>query len=249
MEILITIIKGLWGLLLLFAVMMYVVGPLVIWRLQRSPAKFEFLKLSDNSIVNMISPQCEQWDREIRQKRFRYVGSASMLMGNSQTYFSMYRHDDMLAMIVAMKGGTRNMIYAEFSTLHEDDSVTNTNNSPMVSVFPTSASKRTYHYPDIQSVPDLMALAKRIIQHKGKALPVKLVPEGKEFEMLEWFLTRESEGLVARGWYRPDIVDGYRKLTLRGAFFMSWRLLFPLRQIQQQKARQEALQLKKQVEK
>jgi hypothetical protein len=249
MDILVTGIKWLLAFSLFFVAMMYFAAPLFIWRLQRSPATYQFLKLSDNSILNMISPQCEQWDKSFRQLHFHYAGTASMMMGQSQTFFSVYRLGDLMAMIIAVKGSTRSAIYAEVSAIRSDDCVINVNNTSVISIFPASARKQTYYYPALQSMPELVSLAKKIIQKESQNNSLKKIDAGKEFEMLEWFLVRESEALVQRGWYRDEVIDGYRKLTLRGAYLMSWRLLWPMRHIVQRRARTESEQLRRELEK
>lgn len=233
------------GLSLLFTVFMYAVGPLLVWRLQRSPAEFRFLRLKDNSLLALVSPACEAQDRELRAAGFTLAGSASMAMGSSQTYFSVYRAGDgLLASLVAMKGQARSLVYLEFTWLHADGAVTNVNNSAMASVFPTSALKRSYRYPDLATVPELLALARRIGRVVSADSPLQPFPAGQELDSIEHFLTRESEALVARGWYAPAVVDGYRRLTLRGAFLMTWRLLWPQRPLLQRAERRQAARMR-----
>lgn len=241
MDVLISALFWALKLSLLFTVAMYAVGPLLVWRMQRSPAEVRFLRLKDNSLLKMVSPACEAQERELLAAGFTLADSASMALGSTQTYFSVYRDDDgLLASLVAMKGQTQSLFYLEFTWLHPDGAVTNVNNSGMASVFPTSALKRSYRYPDLATVPELLALARQIGRVVGKDFPIQPFPAGQELDSIEHFLTRESEALVARGWYAPAVVDGYRRLTLRGAFLMSWRLLWPQRQLLQRAERRQA---------
>lgn len=227
---------------------MYVAGPLIVWRLQRSPAEFKFLRLKDNSIVNMLSPLCEANDKALRKAGFHWVGSASMMMGNGQTYFSAYRsNEQILALLIAMKGGDRHLNYVEFIRQQSDQSVTIVSNSSMGSVFPDSARKRNLRYPDIQDVQALHVLARKIFAKLHPHSPAEPFVAGKELDAIEQFLVRESEALVERGWYRPAVVEGYRRLSLRGAFAMTWRLLWPMRQWQQRRAQKVAVQIRQDV--
>lgn len=245
MSTLMSVLYWVWGVLAFFIGFMYIVGPLLVWRLQRSPASFHFVRLKDNSLLHLISPQCEAWDKELKQNDFRYIGSASMAMGSSQTYFSLYRAaDGLLAALVAMKSNSRSMFYAEFTWHHVNDAITNINNLAFSPVSPASSLKQSYPYPDVHALNDLLALARKIGVYKEKENPRQPFPEGKEFEAIERFLQRESESLVQRGWYSPLVIEDYRRLTLRGAFLMTWRLLWPTRSILQRKARKEAERLR-----
>lgn len=247
-----TLTTGLYWLLwmpLVFLLFMYVAGPLIVWRLQRSPAEFKFLRLKDNSILNMISPLCEERDKALRKAGFHLAGSASMMMGNGQTYFSAYRSpEQIMALLIAMKGGDKHLTYVEFIRQQADQSVTIVSNSSMGSVFPDSARKRNLRFPEVEDIRELLALAQKIFTRLHADMPVQAFPAGKELEAIEQFLQRESEALVERGWYRPVVVDGYRRLSLQGAFAMTWRLLWPMRQLLQRRARKAADKIREEAE-
>ncbi len=230
MDVLTTALKWAVSFSLMFFTFMYLAGPLLVWRLQRSPASFHFSRIDDPDFLEKRTAEFQAMHAALQSLGFSYAGSSSMAMSHSQTFFSLYRDNNgMLASLVTAKGGSRELTYTEFTQHHADDSVTNVSNLAFIGVFPPSRHKRSFRFPHIHDLKELLEAARSITRHLPVESSPRPFPVGKEFPAIEKFLLREANELVEKGWYAAGVVEGYRRLTLKGACLMTWRLLWPAR--------------------
>ena len=101
----------------------------------------------------------------------------------------------------------------------------------MDSVFPPSPKKVTFPFPDIKSVSKLVSITERIIASYLSSKTPTTLPKGKELETIADYLNKEQDELIRKGYLQKDAKDGLRGMTLKGAYLLTWKLLWPVKQI------------------
>jgi hypothetical protein len=77
----------------------------------------------------------------------------------------------------------------------------------------------------------LLALAEKLILGNKKNEQKITFTRGSEFEAVETYLNRELNELVKKGWVQSRTGAGGRHLTVKGALLMTWKLVWPIKQI------------------
>ena len=213
---------------------MYLVAPLIVWRKQKLPDRYRLEPLEDAEKF-FADRDAEYHDShaEIQRLGFVYQDSGQFINGDTQTYFSVYRSMELglLCSLVYIKGQPESVTYVEFTQLYDEDTVLNVMNSTVAEVYPKSDLKLTFRYPDIKSIETLLSVTKRLVAcyNEDKS---KFSYEGDDiFTILESFVNRELDDLIELGYVDSRVVDGYRSLTIKGAYLMSWKILWPVKQL------------------
>lgn len=127
--------------------------------------------------------------------------------------------------------------------------VLQTNNTQMLGTFPASAGSRTYRFPHIEDLPRLFELHQKLLE-RDRPVGQKYIRPDDEFEgdfaayMLAIF--RETyDRQIGTGYlsYQPD-QQIYRP-TIKGALLMTWRELWPIKQILWQGVQTQAKRLER----
>lgn len=205
-------------------------GPLIIWKSQRLPARPELQEYQpDNFLAERESQFCE-WHRELGQLGYQVATTASLEDTQVSSHIAVYSHPDdsscaTLACLESIKG---NLVYLEFSQLHADNSILDVSNSPQVSAYPRLPHKRTLRFPKVITAAELHRIFIDLRSHlSNSSVPVPPQPDRLLEQVIEHFGI-ESDALVKRGICHPDIdTDGKRSLTLKGAYMLTWASVFP----------------------
>ena len=226
----------------IYLFLMYLAMPLLVWKKNKLPAQYELEPVEDK--VSFFSERDEKYiqhHQEIQKLGFNYAGSGQFVNGGTHTSFSMYRNPDLglFGFVNNIKGTAMSLTYIEFTQMYADRTVLNVNNSPVGEVFPRSSLKITFQYPDVHDVKTLLAITKKIVADNHADKKKFFYAESDVFVVLRSFLNRELDDLVESGYVSDTITNGHRDLTLKGAYLMSWKLLWPIKQLR------HAMQVKK----
>ncbi len=131
----------------------------------------------------------------------------------------------------------------EFSTRYADKTVIDTNNVAIPSVQRRVSSHKVFKFPEENDVARLFRMHCAIEDRFGPQLPKCLPEKGGELAALKDDLRESCDVQTRLGMMRWDARGEVYRPTVFGAFYMTWRLLFPLKQIlaQMEKSRARAL--------
>lgn len=190
------------------------------------PARVTFDILDEDEFLSGQSDEFRRLDMQIRSLGFVYMGSSSFSAVGSTASFSIYSlaEADTTAMLTTIKNG---QTYTEFSREYTDGTRLDVTNGKGPSPFPTMLYQITARYPDVKAPQDLYEIAKQV----GSSLNnrEKTVPRNKSdcFRALEDAMAKESDQLADLGYCHKKIDRyGERRLTIKGAYLMTWRCVF-----------------------
>jgi hypothetical protein len=135
-----------------------------------------------------------------------------------------------LAVMMATPAGVAAQL-VEFATRFVDQSSVTTGNSKTPSVFVRPRSKPVYRFPWIQDPVRLYQLHQQLILRDKAGLAKDVPPPGAEVERLLDGMRREMQDQLAPRILRLDASGNSYRPTLLGAFRMTWKLLFPMKQL------------------
>lgn len=220
------------GLLIIVGILLLInlLAPLLIWKLQMLPARVSLQPVEEAQFLARQSGEFRVLDGALRAMGCDYLASSSLLLENVTTSFSLYLFDAgyTIVTLVAMKAPNREVVYVEFSRLYEDGSLLCVNNSPVASAYPDMAVKIMARVPEHNRPESLYQVFKRLVASLHNSAPAANAAELDCFRVIEDFMHRESDELARRGYCRPEMdAGGFRRVTLKGAYLMTWGQLFP----------------------
>jgi hypothetical protein len=210
-----------------------ILGPLMVWRLQRLPESYSFRLLDSDTFLVERSAAYRSLHAEIQHKSFEYIGSSELLCGNASMFFGVYHHhgDNLVCSLVTVKSGLVHSTHIEFTKVYADGSVLDVSNAAILSVFPGSAMKLAFRFPWINDFDRLLETSRLLIDRYQNSATEASLAQGDEFAEIEGFMNRELAELIERGWVSPLVHSGEHRLTFKGAVLMTWKLIFPIKQI------------------
>ncbi len=210
-------------------------APLLIKRIQKLPARVKFEPHDDREFLLSRGEEFHQLSSDIRRIGFEYVGSSFMKDSHSETNFSLYCNDieKAGAMVVHMENNAQSFTYVEFSQLYANGTMLDVGNASEVSAYPKMDLKISVKYPKVRDVAELYSRFKVVRESLKNSEIVVPFDTSNGFEIVERFMAKESDILVEKGYCLPEIdSEGKRRLTLKGAYLITWRSVFPGKKIQ-----------------
>jgi hypothetical protein len=210
------------------------VGPFIIWMTQRIPTNVKFLPIDNDDFLKERNSAFLEYDKSLQGTGFEVVGSSLLQERNVDSHFRLYWSPEaqVSAMAVTMKSKVEEITYIEFSQKFSDGSVLDVSNLPRPEAYPTLDFKHAYRYPEKLDARDLLAAHTKLrgkIKNGVSAINYDL---SRGFGEVGDFLKKESDALLQKGIVQPDIdEDGKRRLTLFGAFSLTYRSVPPGRYI------------------
>lgn len=224
------ILKIVLGIIFVPILLLNLLGPLLIMKTQRLPARVRFKEHDEQEFLSTRDEEFNSLDRSIRGLGFEYIGSSFMEDSHTQTNFSLYSNEKELtcATVVSMVSNVKSITYVEFSQAFADGSMLDISNADQVNPYPKTSIKEAVRYPEIKDPEELLKVFQRVKRLlKNSSSPV---PYDKEtgFKMVEEFMAMESDDLVKKGYCKDEIdKEGKRPLTLKGACLITWKSVFP----------------------
>jgi hypothetical protein len=224
------LIKIVLGIIFIPIALLNLLGPLFVKKVQKLPARIRFTGHDEKEFLLSRDAEFNQLDSEIKATGFEYAGSSFMKDINAETNFSLYTNEaDMTcAMVVSIVSKVKSITYMEFSQLYEDGSMLDVFNATQVSPFPDMDIKIALRFPEIKSPKELYQVFIRIRNYLKNTAKPMAYDKSKGFKLVEEFMARESDELVKKGYCYDEIdAEGKRSLTLKGAYLLTWRSIFP----------------------
>jgi len=206
------------------------VGPFLIWRLQRIPTLVRFPSISEAAFAENMSAEAVLYERALLALGFVKLDSSSLLNTHATSFFRLYWNAEieLAAMVVIAKTARKTLCYLEFSQKYEDGSELDVSNATRPGAYPVLGHRLAYRFPRLLAAEELLDAHTRLRRkHKPDARPVRFEP-GRGLRFLEQGMRDESEALLRLGLVEPEIGDdGKRALTLRGAIALTYRAVPP----------------------
>jgi hypothetical protein len=222
-------------LLLIIFGFLYLVGPIAVWLTQRQAA----------------NPQLVSYGRDLQDPNFQFLttGAARLqamgfeLIGyfgwmgqttNVNAFLAYLIHrsngDAGMAVMTATPAGVGPQM-VEFATRFADQSSLTTGNSKISGVYVRPRNKPVYHFPWITDPGRLYQIHQQLIARDFPGMAKDVPRCGAEEERLVDGMRREMADQLAPRILRLDSTGNWYRPTLLGAFRMTWKLLFPMKQI------------------
>ena len=131
------------------------------------------------------------------------------------------------AAIDATTGGIKSR-YVEFSANFQDGVSVSANNSDVIPAFAPVAGKHTLQFPDVADPLRLHRIHLALVARLGSRSRRRYPAEGQFVEFLIESMTREMERQVGTGYLVLDGQGVFYRATWKGAFLMTWKLLWPV---------------------
>ena len=220
--------------IIIFLFIQFIFAPLLIWKQQKLPTKYHLLPLSREELERRSDSIYQALGLQITDLGYHYIDSAYFQLQQTETLFSIYRHPvhtSMVSLVSITNPNTPRNLYIAVSQLFDDDTLLEVINSSIAGVYPKSPRKAAFRYPEIKDISELVTITETIMrQYLHSKNPIPL-PEGTELSLIERFLNEEQEELIERGYIQSNTTDEGKSLTLKGAYLMTWKLLWPLKQL------------------
>ena len=155
-------------------------------------------------------------------------------MSDVTVYLMLFRKDPeqdwaMLAYLVAeTKHAREEVSYAEFWTSFADETSIGTSNSSQLPGFDSGPRKRQFWLPHIRDIGRLYTIHLDLVRRFGSAASRRKVRDTQALSMLAEAVQRDFREQEARGWFFLDTAAIQYRLTVTGAYLMTWRLLWPI---------------------
>jgi len=133
--------------------------------------------------------------------------------------------------------------YVEFSTEYTDGAEICTNNSRHGQVFMTVPRKRVTRLPETRDLETLYTLHLHLLERYGTP-PKRRLPQPEEWpDIIRDDFQRDYQEQVEAGMMETDEHETHFLLTWKGAYLMSWKLMWPFAQITRARRRLAAQEL------
>ncbi len=224
------ILKIIIGVIFVPLILMNVIGPFVIKKVQKLPARISFNKHDEEEFLLNRDEEFHSLNGQIRNLGFEYIGSSFMEDSHIQTNFSLYSNENELtcAMVVSIVSKVKSITYVEYSQAYSDGSMLDVSNSDQVSPYPKMDLKLAVRYPEITDPEQLYIVFNKLKKSLNNSSSP--IPYDKEtgFKMVEEFMAKESNVLVSKGYCKDEIDEnGQRSLTFKGACVLTWKSVIP----------------------
>jgi len=224
------------GLLLLVpTLLMYTLGPFLIWRQQKIQAIFTFEPLELQTFLAARNDLFQTHAQNLESLGFVPVGASVLLDIPTESCFGLYwsAEHQLAAMIASIESPVQTVTYLEFSQKYSDGSILNVSNNSILGAYPDTANKITLLCPELTDGAELLAAQQQIRRALVRSDYAAVdYPVAEGFAELEKHLRQEADSLVSRGLAHPEIdTNGKRALTFWGAVVMTYRQLPPWRQL------------------
>jgi hypothetical protein len=231
----------------LFLASRYFGGAIAVYRGQRLEAEVRFRVEPAAEFIAARDDKFRFLDQQLRGLGYGLVDAATMDQSFTKAWVGLYwsPEDQLAATLATMSNGIENFTYTEFVRLYQDGRVLSVSNSPIASVYPDIPVKKSFHYPEFEYPASLIAIHRKFAdKYASDAAVLDYDTEGG-FSLVRKYMRLESDELVRMGYAREPIgSDGRRGLTVKGAWLLTWRSIFPgnvLRQRKQNRAATQAL--------
>ncbi len=218
----------------LFFGFLYLAAPLLIWLTNKMPANPLVTQFDLTNLARMS--QLAQTTATLQSMGFDLIGMFGLIgqVQNVDTYLTLlvHRHnrDYCLSTVVQTPLGIK-LQMLEFDTKFPAGSSVTTNNNPMPDSLVRPPHRPTYKFPGVLDPVRLYRLHQLLIWRDKQGAAKELETEQDGRILIAAAMRRELESQIEPGIMRLDAAGQYFRMTLKGAYLASWKLLFPVKQI------------------
>lgn len=137
--------------------------------------------------------------------------------------------------------------YVEFCTEFVNGDEINTNNFDSAYVLKLYPEKRLFRFPGVQHPLTLHRAHRRLVERHRPAAEPFVPTRGTEYLHLAHSFERTYRKQAEFGYFFLDEAAGVYRLTLKGAFLMSWKLAWPVKQAREALAKRGATAMLRQL--
>lgn len=218
-------------LLLLFALFVptHLLGPLTILASFTMPARRFLDQIPWEEFISSRTPEYLRLCEQLESLGFYPAVSSKIAISGSDTYFTVFSHRTSAATATLMSSVNiqGEALVLEFTQVYADGMYLDVTNSPNPRIFPPWKRKRAYRAPRVSRPDELYQLFTAIVEKVRDRQRTRLI-QGRELEAIARFSDDEVRQLVRTGFFRLSTDGTTAQCTLWAAYYMSWRLLWPL---------------------
>lgn len=246
------------GGLLLFALVLYVLSPIIVLATMRHrmPPNVNRIHGDDYPLPEEARAYVAVADRDLAEAGFQYLGTLHMPNATPHVeallwlYVNRPAYDVALLTVLVVRSPAMNKVirHAEFIRSFDDEVHVQTNSSEEMGAFDPVPNEFVFRLPHVQDIRRLYRLHQLLAEeHRQRGWPY--LPLDRDFAGdIESFaveaIDRSFRNQIGTGLLKRT-ADGYRP-TVRGAFVMTWRQLWPFKGIRRRRdERQEQALLAK----
>lgn len=220
------------GAFVLWMLFLYFVVPLIVYNLNRGPEKYALPEISWESFIAARSSAFLREHAAFTQLGFLPASASVLSIPGSITFFALYRHenDPVAATLVSSSNGRKETVTKEFTQRYENGFHLSLIASPLPTPFPRWRKKEGFRLPKVANTALLFEAFKNIRAKSQYGLPERLTI-GQELAEVQNYLNEELEDLISRRYLSANVANGQRRFTLKGAYLMAWKLLWPWKTI------------------
>jgi hypothetical protein len=137
--------------------------------------------------------------------------------------------------------------YVECSTEFEDGTVIDTNNSAELTVFPSLPGRTVLQAPEIREPSRLYRLHTKLVERLECRSKVFKLPEVGPVRHMQEGMTKVMSRMADAGYFRLHERRRLYRATWKGAFFMTWKLVWPVSAIRRALRRRRTAALVKEL--
>jgi hypothetical protein len=126
--------------------------------------------------------------------------------------------------------GIQSKLAAKFvgiSSKFTDDSIIATQNDSTVRIFAAVPARQIFKFPSVEDAGRLYQIHLGLLRMFNPGLPLKNLLDDHPAAVMRRAILRELNEQVGTGYYYPDEADDSYRLTWKGAFLITWKMLWP----------------------
>ena len=231
MDVIVFLIAGFFGIKTLLP---GIIGPILVHSRQKQPARPEFTSFDPSELDPDIADYFSRSVSAIQDEGFEFLGYTSWSIQDRQRmYFGLLIHreaGDMGMVVYITSGHDKHPVetrYVEFAAEFTVAREINTNNSTQIEVFKKLPERMVFRFPHILSPHQLYLLHRRLKGTYAAAWAPLPPPHGREIQAVHNSIAKEYEKQVRAGYFYLDREEGVYRPTWKGAFLMTWKLIWP----------------------
>ncbi|MEK6742855.1 MAG: hypothetical protein AABZ15_04570 [Nitrospirota bacterium] len=223
-------------LIIVFVLAPMILGPFVIKFSHWVSAKVTIKSVSPEALDHDVKAFLDNAMIEFESIGFDFVGYMELcdyVPNMLSSYFALFmdkqNKTSSMAAVLRPKSG-RTVRYYEFTNKYSNGRVINVNNSPMMGSY-IHPDRSSYRYPDTDSIKHLYEINNWVTSRDKRAINPMGYVRGRELEMLCDAFNNETRLQEKLGYLYLTENKTRFMLTWKGAFIMTEKNVFPIRNI------------------
>jgi hypothetical protein len=213
----------------------YLILPLIVWHKLPRGAAWE-TESFDPARHTRAAQQSEYLRANVgplEADGFRQVADLVHTGSMSTTRLALLVHPDGIVGTVALFATTtgERIPMVEFTTVLMSGTVIDVNNTPSLPIFAKRADHVVHRFPSVRDPTRLFKVCRLLLQRDVPSGSIRQPDTDDPVRYLREATEREYRRQVDTGYYRIGARTGSYMTTLKGAYAMAWKLMFPIKPI------------------